>query len=258
MAAELHIVDAFTDEPFCGNQAGVVRYDEVPPDAWMQAVAAELGFAETAFAPREASGDTRPLRWFTPTTEVDLCGHATLAMAHVLGGGQRFTTRSGELICNARADGWVEMDFPADRPLPIEPAAAAALTSGLTVTAVARGISDVLVEAASAAEVRAFVPDFAAIATVPARGVIVTAAGDRPGIDFVSRCFYPAAGIPEDPVTGSAHTTLACWWASRLGRDELIGEQASARGGVVRVELRGDRVGLAGRAITIARGELLV
>jgi predicted PhzF superfamily epimerase YddE/YHI9 len=259
MAVQLHIVDAFTDAPFGGNQAGVVLLDgRTRDDAWMQSVAAELGFSETAFTPGTAVSEPRPLRWFTPTTEVDLCGHATLATAHVLGGDQRFGTRSGELRCVAAPDGWVEMDFPADPPLPIDGDTVAAAVAGLTVTSVGRGVSDVLVEVAYAAEVRAFVPDFAALAAVPARGVIVTAAGDRAGVDFVSRCFYPATGVPEDPVTGSAHTTLACWWAGRLGREELVGEQASARGGVVRVVMRGDRVGLAGRAVTVSRGELLV
>jgi len=258
MAVELHIVDAFTDEPFRGNQAGVVLLDEAPDAAWMRAVAAELGFSETAFVPREATDAWRLLRWFTPTTEVDLCGHATLATAHVLGGHQRFTTRGGELSCTAAPDGWVEMDFPADPPLPIESTVVDPVTGSLAVTGVGRGISDVVIEVATAAEVRTFAPDFAAIAAVPARGVIITAPGDQPGIDFVSRCFYPATGVPEDPVTGSAHTTLACWWAARLGRDELVGEQASARGGVVRMALRGDRVQLAGRAVTVARGELLV
>lgn len=260
MVAELHIVDAFTDQPFRGNPAGVVLLDtDTEPDAsWMQAVATELRFAATAFAPRAAADGVRWLRWFTPAIEVDLCGHATLATAHVLGADQRFATRSGELRTVAGAGGSVEMDFPADPALPIDPATVAAATAGLHVTAVARGVSDVLVEAATGAQVRAFVPDLAAIEAVPARGMIVTGPSDRDGIDFVSRCFMPAAGIPEDPVTGSAHTTLACWWAARLGRDELIGEQASARGGVVSVVLQGDRVRLAGRAVTVARGELLV
>ncbi len=150
------------------------------------------------------------------------------------------------------------MDFPADPPRLVEPAMLAAATGALSVTAAAWGVSDAMVEVASAAEVRSFVPDFAAIAAIPARGLIVTAPGDRSGVDFVSRCFYPATGVPEDSVTGSAHTTLASWWAPRLGRNELVGEQASARGGVVRVTLRADRVTLAGHAVTVARGELLI
>jgi predicted PhzF superfamily epimerase YddE/YHI9 len=258
MAAELHIVDAFADQPFRGNQAAVVLLDDERDDGWLQSVATELGFSETAFTPRRPPAGPRPLRWFTPGVEVDLCGHATLATAHVLGGDQRFATRSGELTCTIAPDGAIEMDFPADPPTAVEPATLAAATGSLPVTAAGRGISDVLVEVASAADVRAFVPDLAAIAAVPARGLIVTARGDRPGVDFVSRCFYPAAGIPEDPVTGSAHTTLVCWWAPQLGRNDLVGEQASVRGGIVRVALRGDRVTLTGTAVTVARGELLI
>jgi predicted PhzF superfamily epimerase YddE/YHI9 len=227
-------------------------------EAWMQAIAAELGHSETAFTPREARDGARSLRWFTPVAEVDLCGHATLATAHVLGGDQRFTTRSGVLACSATPDGWVEMDFPADPPQPVpSDSAVAAATAALRVVAVARGVSDVLVEVGSAAEVRGFVPDLEAIARLEARGLIVTALAERDGIDFVSRCFYPRYGIPEDPVTGSAHTTLACWWSARLGTGELVGEQASGRGGIVRVAVRGDRVALSGRAVTILRGNLL-
>jgi predicted PhzF superfamily epimerase YddE/YHI9 len=259
MTAELYLVDAFTEHAFAGNPAAVVLLDEPRDAAWMQALATELGFSETAFTPRDAESESRWLRWFTPAAEVDLCGHATLATAHILGGEHRFTTRSGELAAVATGDGWVEMDFPADPPAALDVGAElAAAIAPLQATAVVRGVSDVLVEVGSEAEVRQFAPDLDAIAAVDARGVIVTATAERAGIDFVSRCFYPAYGVPEDPVTGSAHTTLASWWAVRLGRDELVGEQVSRRGGVVRVAVRGDRVGLAGRAVTVLRGALLI
>lgn len=257
------VVDAFTELVFGGNPAGVVLLDGPREAEWMQAVAAELRHSETAFAGPPDGAGIRPLRWFTPVTEVELCGHATLATAHVLGGSQRFRTRSGVLTCTADGDGRVEMDFPADPPVPVPDGGLrsqlAAALPGVTIRAVARGVSDVLVEAASDAEVRALQPDFPAITAVPGRGVIVTAAGSGggAGADFVSRCFYPSAGIDEDPVTGSAHCTLGCWWAPRLGRAELTGEQASPRGGLVRVTVRGDRVTLAGRAVTVLHGTLL-
>lgn len=253
----IFVVDAFTDRAFAGNPAGVVLLDGPVEDSWMQAVAAEMKHAETAFV-RVVDDDPAPLRWFTPVREVDLCGHATLATAHVLGGDRRFDTRSGVLTCTAR-DGWVEMDFPADPATPVEiTTPLRAGLPGVTITAVAQAVSDVLVQAASAAEVRALRPDLAALSEVPGRGVIVTAPGDRPGLDVVSRCFYPSYGVPEDPVTGSAHCTLASWWAPRLGRAELLAEQASPRGGQVRVISAGDRVRLAGRAVTVLAGELIV
>lgn len=249
----LYIVDAFTGSAFAGNPAGVVLLDEPADPAWMQAVAAELKHAETAFV--QIGGDgPKPLRWFTPAVEVDLCGHATLATGHVLGGSQVFTTRSGELRTNAE-DGWVRMDFPADPPAV---AADYVAIPGVTVREVLRGKWDILVRAADAAEVRGMTPDLDDIAGRDARCVIVTAPGDKPGIDFVSRVFGPAVGIPEDPVTGSAHCTLSSYWSAELGQDELVGEQASARGGVVRTSLRGERVVLAGQAVTTVRGELLV
>ncbi|WP_309118019.1 PhzF family phenazine biosynthesis isomerase [Saccharothrix sp.] len=257
----IFVVDAFTDRAFAGNPAGVVLIeddDKADDERWMQSVAAEMKHAETAFVRLKEQGPL-PLRWFTPVREVDLCGHATLATAHVLGGDRTFTTRSGDLTCTTTGDGWVEMDFPADPATPVEVTTPLkAGLPGITVKAVAQGVSDVLVEAASAEEVRALQPDFAALAEVPGRGVIVTAPGDRPGLDVVSRCFYPSYGVPEDPVTGSAHCTLASWWAPRLGRAELLAEQASPRGGQVRVILAGDRVRLAGRAVTVLAGELIV
>ncbi|QFU85942.1 PhzF family phenazine biosynthesis protein [Amycolatopsis sp. YIM 10] len=253
----LYLVDSFTDRAFAGNPAGVVLLDAPADEAWMQSVAAELKHSETAFVVTTGEG-AKPLRWFTPVAEVALCGHATLATAHVLGGDQVFSTKSGELRCTS-AGGWVRMDFPADpsEAVDIDPGAA---LPGVTVEHVARGKFDLLVVAENAAQVRGLVPDLAAIKAASSsdiRGMTVTAPSDREGIDFVSRFFAPAKGVDEDPVTGSAHCTLAPYWAARLGRNELVGEQASPRGGVVRVELAGDRVTLAGQAVTVFSGDLL-
>ncbi|MGW0431612.1 PhzF family phenazine biosynthesis protein [Micromonospora sp. NPDC003197] len=261
---ELFIVDAFTDRAFGGNPAGVVLLEEVSDDtAWMQAVAAELRHSETAFVGPLVDG-VRQLRWFTPVAEVDLCGHATLATTHALGVDSVFQTRSGELICSIRDGGWIEMDFPADPAELIEPSPDILDgVGGASVVTVGRGISDTLVQLGSTAEVRQLQPDLAALARVPGRGVIVTAStegspdGSLDGSpDVVSRCFYPNVGVPEDPVTGSAHCTLASWWAPRLGRDELRAEQASPRGGSLRITLRNDRVTLAGQAVTVVHGTL--
>ncbi|GAB3283451.1 PhzF family phenazine biosynthesis protein [Parasphingorhabdus pacifica] len=253
-----YVVDAFTRTAFSGNSAGVVLLDQPADAAWMQAVAAELNHPNTAFVEVSVPAETpKPLRWFTPTAEVDLCGHATMATGHVLGGDQRFDTRSGILICTARADGSVELDFPADEPVAEEPCEElVAGLPGVTLRSVRRGTRDVLVEAGSAAEVRALRPDLAVLARVPGRGVIVTAEGEGDSADVVSRFFAPAVGIPEDPVTGSAHCTLAGWWSERLGGTEFLAEQASSRGGFLRVRLAGDRVLLAGHAVTVLSGEL--
>jgi predicted PhzF superfamily epimerase YddE/YHI9 len=250
----LFIVDAFTDRAFAGNPAGVVLVDGPADPAWMQAVAAELKHSETAFVETAGEGP-KPLRWFTPEVEVDLCGHATLATAHVLGGDQVFTTRSGELRTRAE-DGWVSMDFPADPPVETSGADLAPAVAGVDIRSVHRGVSDLLIEVGDASQVRGCRPDYARIAGLDARCVIVTAPGDGAGVDFVSRVFGPAVGVDEDPVTGSAHCTLAPFWAQRLGRKKLVGEQASARGGIVRTALEGDRVQLAGQAVTVASGDL--
>jgi predicted PhzF superfamily epimerase YddE/YHI9 len=251
--SNLYIVDAFTDQPFRGNPAGVLVLRSVfPDDAWMQAFAAELNHSETAFvAPAEGGWN---LRWFTPTVEVDLCGHATLATAHVLGGDNVFHTRSGALRTSATGDGWIRMDFPADRPSPID---FQDVLHGMPVAAAARGVSDILVRVDSADDVRSVRPDMEALAKLPARGLIVTAPGDG-GADIVSRCFYPAAGIPEDPVTGSAHCTLASYWCPLLGRDTLVAQQLSPRGGTLRLRLDGDRVHLEGQAVTVVEGRVRV
>jgi predicted PhzF superfamily epimerase YddE/YHI9 len=256
----LFIVDAFTRVPFRGNPAGVVILagdgDGEDDAAWMQSVATELRYSETAFARHRGDGSW-DLRWFTPAVEVDLCGHATLATAHVLGGSTTFHTRSGELHCSVTADGWISMDFPADPPRPIPaPDALLRALGGTTVVQTAEGVSDLLVEVDTADAVVQAQPDLAAIAGMPYRGVIITAydaARDR----VVSRCFYPAVGVPEDPVTGSAHCTIGSWWCAKLGRDTVHAEQLSDRGGELRLTVRGDRISLTGLALTIAEGKLL-
>jgi predicted PhzF superfamily epimerase YddE/YHI9 len=254
MPLELTVVDAFTDRPFGGNPAAVCPVDEFPPEDRMQAIATEMNLSETAFVvPR--GGDEFDLRWFTPRVEVDLCGHATLASTHVLGRSARFHTKSGELSCTIASDGLIEMDFPTD--LPTEAALPADCgIEGAEWTGKAR--ADWFVVLGDAAAVRSLVPDITAIERLGGRGMIVTAAGDRTGFDCVSRFFAPAVGIPEDPATGSAHCALASYWGARLGRTELVGEQASKRGAVVHMRLAGDRIVLGGRAVTVSRVSLLV
>jgi len=251
------VVDAFADRPFRGNPAAVCLLPEAADEAWMQAVAAEMNLSETAFVVARTDGG-HDLRWFTPTVEVDLCGHATLASAHVLGGAAVFHTRSGALTCRRGAGGRIEMDFPAIpvRPLDEPPDWASALgVSDDGIVGVHRGGGWVLVELTSAAELRALTPDRQSIMELGG-GVAVMAAGDRPGVDSVCRVFVPGAGIDEDPVTGSAHCMLAPIWAERTGRTELVGEQASPRGGVVGMRLEGQRVVLSGHAVTVLSGEL--
>jgi predicted PhzF superfamily epimerase YddE/YHI9 len=252
MGLQLLLVDTFTDRPFTGNPAAVAVVDAFPAAVDMQAVAMEMNLSETAFVVPRSDGE-HDLRWFTPSVEVDLCGHATLASAHVLGGSARFRTRSGVLTCVAEPGGWIGMDFPGDPPVD------EAMPTDLDVEGVqwfGRGRFDVLIQLAEAEAVRRFQPDLPALATLGSRAVIVTAAGDRPGVDCVSRVFGPNAGIPEDPVTGSAHCTLAHFWGARTGRDQLVGEQASPRGGTVRMRLDTDRVVLSGRATTVGRVDL--
>lgn len=268
VAVPLHLVDAFTDQPFAGNPAAVCLLDRPAPSVWMQAVAAELAQAETAFAVPRGDGDW-DLRWFTPTTEVPLCGHATLATTHVLGRHVRFHTAGGVLVCQPGDQGWIAMDFPADPPRLVRMPAGleAALGVGEPVEGISRGEIletaafrrgvGLLVELGSADQVRDLAPDLGRVAGLGGDMVVVTAAGDAEGIDCVSRVFAPAAGIPEDSVTGSAHCALAPWWSARVGRVDLVGEQASARGGIVRMRLDGDRVVLAGQAVTVGVGELL-
>ena len=254
------VVDAFTDAVFGGNPAGVVLLDAPADAVWMQQVAAEFRHAETAFLLPRSDG-AYDLRWFTPVVEVDLCGHATLAAAHVLAsvgaaGPFRFQTRSGELSAVV-ADGTITLDFPAqpahrtDVPVGLETAL------DLEIDAAWTNDVDLLVEAASAAAVLDVAPDFAAISRLAYRGVVVSARADEGADhDFVSRFFGPRVGIDEDPVTGSAHCMLAPFWAERLGRTSLVAVQLSARRGRLAVEVLGERVVLRGSAVTFLAGEL--
>ena len=255
-------VDAFADRPFSGNPAAVCLLEEPRDAVWMQSVAGEMNLSETAFLRRRPDG-VFDLRWFTPTVEVDLCGHATLASAHVLreqgvwapGGAVRFHTRSGVLTARG-CDGWIELDFPADpiRGVAAPPGLIEAL--GARPRYLGRGRFDYLAELESEAAVRALRPDLHRLRAVDTRGVIVTARASTPGFDFVSRFFAPATGVDEDPVTGSAHCSLGPYWRGHLRRDEFTACQASARGGVVRVRVDGGRVKLTGQAVTVFRAEL--
>jgi PhzF family phenazine biosynthesis protein len=256
-------VDAFTGAAFGGNPAAVCVLPQAAPEEWMRNVAREMNLSETAFVvPAE---DGYQLRWFTPAVEVDLCGHATVASAHVLwedghlpaGRQARFHTRSGLLTAD-RAGDWIELDFPAKIAAPAAPPASLLPALGVAQARfVGKNAFDYLVEVDSEATVRALSPDHTALKKLPVRGVIVTARGATPGFDFVSRFFAPGAGVDEDPVTGSAHTALGPYWMGVLGRSEFTAFQASARGGVLRVRVAGDRVKIAGQAVTVMTGELL-
>lgn len=255
-------VDSFTEKPFAGNPAAVCLLEQPRDESWMQVVAREMNLSETAFLVRNSDGFD--LRWFTPTVEVALCGHATLASAHVLwedghlapAQTARFHTRSG-MLCAERKGAWIEMDFPAT------PAEQAALPEGLEwalgVKAgyVGRTRFDYLIEVEREEDVRALQPDFPTLRQLKVRGVIVTSRASGSGYDYVSRFFAPGSGIDEDPVTGSSHCCLGPFWKERLGRDNLLGYQASARGGFVRTRCVGDRVRLSGQAVTVFRGQLV-
>jgi PhzF family phenazine biosynthesis protein len=261
MGLPMFIVDAFTDAPFAGNPAAVCLLAAAPADDWMQRVASEMNLSETAFLlPRP---DGYSLRWFTPAVEVDLCGHATLASAHVLweserlhpGEPARFHTRSGLLTVEHGSRG-MTMDFPARPPQPCQEWDALPEVLGVKATFLGKNSMDCLVEVENERAVRAIRPDFAALARYPVRGIIITAQAQNPSYDFVSRFFAPRTGVPEDPVTGSAHCCLGPYWGERLKKQDLIGYQVSTRGGLVRVGVRGDRVHLGGQAVTVVRGEL--
>ena len=255
-------VDSFTEKPFAGNPAAVCLLEQPRDESWMQVVAREMNLSETAFLVR--NGDGFDLRWFTPTVEVALCGHATLASAHVLWEDghlapdqtARFRTRSG-MLCAEKKGAWIEMDFPAT------PAEQAALPEGLELALgvkagyVGRTRFDYLIEVEREEVVRALKPDFPMLRQLNVRGIIVTSRASGSGYDYVSRFFAPGSGIDEDPVTGSSHCCLGPFWKERLGRDNLLGYQASARGGFVRTRCVGDRVRLSGQAVTVFRGELV-
>lgn len=263
MGLPLYIIDAFTGQPFSGNPAAVCLLSSSQDADWMQAVAREMNHSETAFLVKEPK--SYRLRWFTPTVEVDLCGHATLASAHflwetgMLGRNDTayFETRSG-LLTASRSGEWIEMDFPAEVVLPAQPPPQLAKSLGITPIFAGRNRMDWLLEVETQEQVGGIKPDFELLAQAPTRGVIVTARSSSSGYDFVSRFFAPRAGVMEDPVTGSAHCALGPYWREKLGKDQLIARQLSARGGVVRVSTAQDRVLIGGRAVTVLRAELLI
>lgn len=261
----IFVVDAFTDIPFSGNPAGVCPLDGAGDPGWMQRVAAELNLSETAFVrPVDEPDADYELRWFTPTVEVDLCGHATVATTHALHTSGRighhtpvrYATRSGVLRATPGDDAAITLDFPADPPTPGDPPEGLSPALDTPVLRFAQGRAFALAELGDAAAVRSLHPDLAAMQATGITKLIVTAPGDDPGTDCVSRVFAPGVGIDEDPVTGSAHCMLGPYWAGRLGRTTLHAHQASPRGGRMDVTPHGDRVELTGRAVTVIDGEL--
>jgi len=262
VALNIFQVDAFTDRPFSGNPAAVCILSEPRDEIWMQNVAREMNLSETAFLLEEEKGFN--LRWFTPSVEVDLCGHATLASAHILWEvgaltrqqQARFHTRSGLLTAENKGDE-VELNFPAtpEEPTTAPPGLSAAL--GLEPEYIGKSKFDYLLEVDSEESVRKLTPDFALLRTLPIRGIIVTSSADSGEYDFVSRFFAPAVGVDEDPVTGSAHCCLGPFWRKRSGKNSFVAYQASPRGGFIRVKVDGDRVYLSGKAVTVLRGELI-
>lgn len=255
-------VDAFTNRPFAGNPAAVCVLPQPKPEQWMKDVAREMNLSETAFLTPQDGG--YHLRWLTPAIEVALCGHATVASAHVLwedghlpeGQQAKFHTLSGLLTADRRGD-WIELNFPAKIAEPAEAPPDLLPALGLSAAKfTSKNAFDYLVEVESEEELRALSPDHSRLRRIPVRGVIVTArsAGEY---DFVSRFFAPGSGVDEDPVTGSAHTALGPYWMGKLGRNDFLAYQASARGGIIKVTVQGDRVLLGGQAVTVMTGELL-
>ena len=262
MSIPLYQVDAFTSQPFCGNPAGVCMLSQAQPDDWMQAVAQEMNLSETAFLLPENDGYR--LRWFTPAAEVDLCGHATLASAHILWETGRlersqpacFYTRSGFLGASWQGDR-IELDFPAKQEEACAPLPELAEILGVKPVYTGKNLFDYLVEVENAEIVRRVRPDFARLKEIDVRGVILTSRSDTPEYDFISRFFAPRVGVNEDPVTGSSHCCLGPYWGQKLGKREMKAYQASVRGGVLNIRLEGDRVYLGGQAVTIFKAELL-
>jgi predicted PhzF superfamily epimerase YddE/YHI9 len=261
MTIPLYQVDAFTSRPFYGNPAAVCLLPAALDEDWMQKVALEMNLSETAFlAPGE---DGFHLRWFTPAAEVALCGHATLASAHVLWETgrlaperqARFHTKSGLLTAVLRGD-WIEMDFPATLDDPVRPPPSLLEALGVSPLYVGKNRFDYLVEVDSEEIVRKLEPDFILLKQLGVRGVIVTSRAATTGVDFVSRFFAPGVGVNEDPVTGSAHCCLTPYWSKKLGKNDMLAHQLSPRSGVVRVALSGSRVFLSGQAVTIFKAEL--
>ncbi len=262
MGLSIYQVDAFTDQPFTGNPAAVCLLPGPRDASWMQNVAKEMNLSETAFLIEQKEGFD--LRWFTPAVEVDLCGHATLASAHILWETGRITiqekarfhTRSGLLTAEAQK-GEIELNFPAKPEEAAEAPAGLMEALGVKAQYVGKSIFDYLVEVESEEIVREAKPDFSLLQTVPVRGIILTSRAQTASFDFISRFFAPKVGVNEDPVTGSAHCTLGPFWSKKLGKKEFLAYQASPRGGTVRVRVGEDRVHLGGRAVTILRGELI-
>lgn len=260
----IYLIDAFVDQPFSGNPAGVCILDEEQPAAWMQNVALEMNQAETAFVNKRADGSWN-LRWFTPQVEINLCGHATLASAHALWqyAGEttallEFHTLSGKLTAACVGDK-IQLDFPADVPqaITLVPAALLQLLDK-SPHWFGKGRDDFIAVLDSAAEVRNFIPNAEQIASFTTRGFAITAPGDEgSGFDMVSRFFGPKVGINEDPVTGSAHCMLACYWGNRLNKTHMVAQQASQRGGLLTLDWQGERVLLSGKARTMLVGEFL-
>lgn len=264
MPTPITVIDAFTDRPFTGNPAGVCVYDDDRPSEWLHSVAKELNLSETAFLRRRPDGDWS-LRWFTPADEERLCGHATLAASHHLmesgrvppGSTIRYHTLSGVLTAKRQGNAIV-LDFPAEPPKRMAIPALLAEALGTRVLAAGQNRLDIFAEVADEATVRSLAPSMDKIGAFDTRGIVVTARGDQGGpFDIVSRFFAPRCGIAEDPVTGSAHCGLGPWWRERIGRDTMTGYQASARGGIVRVTVKGPRCELEGQAVTVWKGELL-
>jgi PhzF family phenazine biosynthesis protein len=260
-SATFYLVDAFATRPFTGNPAAVCLLPSWPEEAWLQNVAREMAKPVTAFLVKTAAGFD--LRWLTATGELELCGHGTLASGHVLrdrgdlsGDGEiAFSTRGGVLKAALRGEE-IELDFPVKREAPADPPAGLVEALGVAARYVGRNPLDYLVEVGSESVLRQIKPDFERLAALPSRGVIVTSRSSDARYDFVSRFFAPSTGTCEDAVTGSAHCCLADFWGKRLGKTTFLAYQASARGGELRVELRGERVRLGGRAVILARGEL--
>ncbi len=263
MRQQIVQIDSFTDAAFAGNPAGVCLLKQAASEEWMRKIAAEMNLSETAFL--YPVGKTYNLRWFTPSVEVALCGHATLASAHYLWEEDiaspdatiSFDTLSGPLFAKRDGD-WIELDFPAKGVTEAQPPEGMLEALGVNARFVGLNVMDYLVEVDSEDVVRSLKPNVTKIATIPVRGVIVTSRASTPGYDFVSRFFAPAAGVAEDPVTGSAHCALAPYWGKKLGKDSMLAYQASVRGGVVRVRNERDRVILGGQAVTVLRCELMV
>lgn len=261
---QIYIVDAFTDVPYKGNPAAVCLLDSPRSDKWMQDVASEMNLSETAFLHRDSDEDVFDLRWFTPEAEVDLCGHATLASAHILweekfcrGPGIIFNTKSGVLKA-FKSDNWIHLNFPVEAATECTAPELLVQALGVEISYIGKNRLDYIVEVPNEEIIRNLKPDFSLLMEVEARGVIVTSTSIDPSYDFVSRCFYPAVGVNEDPVTGSAHCCLGPYWMNKLNKSNLSAIQLSARQGTLKLEVGQERIILSGQSVTTLRGQLNV